>query len=87
MPRKDICPLVPYLPESKIYQGVTSELGGNCGISILPCNPQFNERVKGHPIRGAPFPCCIGVKNALNCFCKIKVLRRIFYYAERKETL
>ena len=27
----DICPLVPYLPESKIYQGVTSELCGNCG--------------------------------------------------------
>ena len=25
----DICPLVPYLPESKIYQGVTSELNGN----------------------------------------------------------
>lgn len=36
----DICPLVPYLPESKLFQGVTSELCGNCGISILPCSDE-----------------------------------------------
>ena len=42
----DICPLVPYLPESKIYQGVTSELGGNCGISILPCCDERREEIE-----------------------------------------
>ncbi|MBQ1242718.1 MAG: amidohydrolase family protein, partial [Oscillospiraceae bacterium] len=42
----DICPLVPYLPESKIYQGVTSELGGNCGISILPCSDERRAEIE-----------------------------------------
>lgn len=42
----DICPLVPYLPESKIYQGVTSELCGNCGISILPCSAESHEAIE-----------------------------------------
>ena len=44
----DICPLVPYLPESKLYQGATSELCGNCGISILPCNDERREEIENY---------------------------------------
>ena len=35
----DDAPLVDYLVESKIAQGVTTELTGNCGEGILPTNP------------------------------------------------
>ena len=57
----DICPLVPYLPESKIYQGVTSELCGNCGISILPCSDERRLEIEQYcaaeleiPMLGTP---------------------------------
>jgi N-acyl-D-amino-acid deacylase len=57
----DICPLVPYLPESKIYQGVTSELNGNCGISILPCSDERRREIEHYcaaeleiPMLGTP---------------------------------
>ena len=36
----DACPLVDYQPESKLYQGVTTEIVGNCGTSILPNTPE-----------------------------------------------
>ena len=36
----DACPLVDYTTESKLYQGVTTEMTGNCGISILPNTPE-----------------------------------------------
>ena len=36
----DACPLVDYEPESKLYQGVTTEIVGNCGTSILPNTPE-----------------------------------------------
>ena len=36
----DACPLVDYTTESKLYQGVTAEITGNCGISILPNTPE-----------------------------------------------
>lgn len=36
----DACPLVDYDPESKLYQGVTTEIAGNCGQSILPSTPE-----------------------------------------------
>ena len=36
----DACPLVDYEPESKLYQGVTTEIVGNCGTSILPNVPE-----------------------------------------------
>lgn len=34
----DICPLLPepFRAQSKLYQGVTTEICGNCGISIVP---------------------------------------------------
>ena len=35
----DACPLVEFAPDGKIYQGVTTEITGNCGTSILPNNP------------------------------------------------
>lgn len=41
----DACPLVDYEPESKLYQGVTSEITGNCGISILPSTPESNASI------------------------------------------
>lgn len=35
----DLCPFVPGLkPQSKLYQGVTLEITGNCGMSNLPVN-------------------------------------------------
>ena len=36
----DACPLVDYQPESKLCQGVTTEIVGNCGTSILPNTPE-----------------------------------------------
>lgn len=36
----DCTPLVSYIAESKITQGVTTELVGNCGDSCLPCVPE-----------------------------------------------
>lgn len=36
----DACPLVDYPVESKLCQGVTTEITGNCGISILPNTPE-----------------------------------------------
>ena len=41
----DACPLVDYEPESKLYQGVTTEITGNCGISILPSTPESNAKI------------------------------------------
>ena len=36
----DACPLVDYEPESKLFQGITTEITGNCGVSILPNTPE-----------------------------------------------
>ena len=41
----DGCILVPYRPESKLCQGVTFELCGNCGISILPSTPENQAEI------------------------------------------
>lgn len=41
----DACPLVDYAPESKLSQGVTTEITGNCGLSILPSTPETNDGV------------------------------------------
>ena len=41
----DGCVLVPYRPESKLCQGVTFELCGNCGISILPSTPESRAEI------------------------------------------
>ena len=41
----DACPLVDYEPESKLAQGVTTEITGNCGISIVPSTPQTNDAI------------------------------------------
>ena len=33
--------------ESRIYQGVTTELAGQCGSTIYPCPPEHMERIRG----------------------------------------
>ena len=41
----DACPLVDYEPESKLHQGITTEITGNCGISILPSLPENSREI------------------------------------------
>src|SRR5690554_1786054 len=36
----DACPLNLLEPKSMIHQGVTSEIAGNCGISLFPTNDE-----------------------------------------------
>ncbi len=52
----DACPLVDYVPESKLYQGVTSEITGNCGISILPSTPDSNDRIADYVFNQLELP-------------------------------
>lgn len=42
----DACPLIEdYEPLAKLYQGVTLEITGNCGISTVPNNSTYREEV------------------------------------------
>ena len=41
----DACPLVDYEPESKLHQGITTEITGNCGTSILPSLPENSREI------------------------------------------
>ena len=56
----DASPLLDYLTESKLAQGVTTELAGNCGISNLPATPEHIDELNEYfislletPMRGA----------------------------------
>ncbi len=42
----DFCPILPkpFNPQSKLYQGVTTEITGNCGDSIIPCKGPFRQQ-------------------------------------------
>lgn len=42
----DASPLVDYPVESKIAQGVTTEIAGNCGISNLPATPEHYDEIQ-----------------------------------------
>lgn len=42
----DACPLNLVEPKSMIHQGVTSEIGGNCGISLFPANEESRDEIK-----------------------------------------
>ena len=44
----DASPLVDYDVESKLCQGVTFELGGNCGISMVPSDTEYGEEVASY---------------------------------------
>ena len=44
----DASPLVGYPVESKIAQGVTTEIVGNCGISNLPALPGHEEEIQAY---------------------------------------
>lgn len=39
----DNSPLLPYHDSSKILQGVTTEVVGNCGLSLAPLNPENSD--------------------------------------------
>ena len=41
----DISYFLPYTPESKIYQGVTTEIIGNCGSSVVPLSKENKMEV------------------------------------------
>ena len=42
----DASPLVGYPVESKLAQGVTTEICGNCGVSLLPSEPGCEAAVQ-----------------------------------------
>lgn len=42
----DASPLMDYDVESKIAQGVTTEITGNCGLSIMPANPEHLDEIE-----------------------------------------
>lgn len=44
----DACPLVGYPAESKLAQGVTTEIAGNCGISLLPAVDGHADEVQDY---------------------------------------
>ena len=48
--------LSPKPDDSKVVQGVTTEVTGNCGFTIAPVNPTFRDFLKGLGGRGAPVP-------------------------------
>lgn len=42
------------LAESRVFQGITTEITGNCGISLAPVNPEkadLLEKYTSHPVR------------------------------------
>lgn len=41
----DACPLNLNKAQSKVNQGITLELNGNCGISLMPCNDSMREEI------------------------------------------
>ena len=41
----DACPLLSFQPESKLFQGITTEITGNCGTSILPSLPENSREI------------------------------------------
>ena len=52
----DASPLVDYSVESKIAQGVTTEITGNCGTSNLPGTPEHLEELEEYFAAGLELP-------------------------------
>ena len=42
----DACPLNKSKSEAMLHQGVTLEIGGNCGISLIPSNEERKEEIR-----------------------------------------
>ena len=59
----DASPLAEYLGDSKLAQGVTTELAGNCGISNLPATPEHIDEINDYFISQLELP-LYGVKPA-----------------------
>lgn len=47
----DACPLNTTKAESMLYQGVTFQIGGNCGISLIPSNKEMEKEIRSFFIR------------------------------------
>lgn len=52
----DVAPLAPFDVETKQQQGVTFELCGNCGISILPATAESREALTDYFLANLQFP-------------------------------
>lgn len=52
----DLAPLAPFQPESILRQGVTFELGGNCGMSLLPSTPETRESITEYFVSDLQYP-------------------------------
>lgn len=44
----DAAPLLDYVPDSKIRQGVTFELNGNCGLSFIPADKAHKKEINAY---------------------------------------
>ena len=65
----DASPLVSYPVESKLAQGITMEVSGNCGISCLPATPEHLEEINEYfssqlelPLEGLK-PACMSMTD------------------------
>lgn len=52
----DLAPLAPFKTESMLYQGVTFELCGNCGISVLPSTDETRASISEYFIKNLQYP-------------------------------
>jgi len=52
----DLAPLAPFQPESMPYQGVTFELCGNCGESLLPSTAQNRQSITEYFVSTIQYP-------------------------------
>ena len=43
------------LAESRILQGVTTEIGGNCGMSVAPVEPAYFDQLKTYAAADTPY--------------------------------
>ncbi len=52
----DACPLVSFSPDGKLYQGITTEIAGNCGTSILPSAPDKEAMIQQYFVSETQMP-------------------------------
>lgn len=52
----DLTMCTPYAAASKLTQGITAQVAGQCGISMFPCNAEEPERLRRFVAGIAPYP-------------------------------